>query len=530
MISLLQRRRHLLATLHRARHVTSLWLAALLLLPGGVLAQRSVDLAALDAYFARAQRDWPVPGFAVAIVKDGRIVFEKGYGLRDGMEGGEVDEHTLFAIASNTKAFTAATLGVLVDEGILSWDDRVVEHLPYFQLYDPFVTREMRIRDLLSHRSGLGSFSGDLLWLGTSYSAEEVVKRARYVPQAYPFRAGYGYSNLMFITAGEIIQAITGMTWAEFDRRHFFQPLDMSRTVTSTNALGAMENVATPHKNERGEVIPIEWYNWDAMGAGGGIISSVHDMSQWLLLQLEGGTRGGREYFSEGAQREMWTQHNAMAVSPGSQRTYPSTHFRGYGLGWGLMDYLGRKVISHGGGYDGMFSRVVLVPEEELGMVILTNSMTGVSTSLSYRILDAYLAGAERDWSAQGLESFRAGRRRFEARQDEAEEGRVSGTRPSLALSAYTGTYGGSMYGDATVSEEDGRLVLRLLPNPDLVADLTHLHYDTFLLRWRKRMAWFGKGTVQFLMDPSGEIVEMKMDVPNEDFWFHELELKRREQ
>ena len=226
----------------------------------------------------------------------------------------------------------------------------------------------------------------------------------------------------------------------------------------------------------------------------------------------------------------MWTQHNAMAVSQESQRTYPSTHFQGYGLGWNLRDYLGRKVMSHGGGYDGMFSRVVLVPEEELGMVILTNSMTGISTSLSYRILDAYLGGEERDWSARGLESFRAGRQRFEARQDEAEERRLSGTRPSLALSEYSGTYGGPMYGDATVSLEDGRLVLRLLPNPDLVADLTHLHHDTFLLQWRKRMAWFGKGTVQFLMDASGEIVEMKIDVPNEDFWFHELEFERREQ
>ena len=175
-----------------------------------------------------------------------------------------------------------------------------------------------------------------------------------------------------------------------------------------------------------------------------------------------------------------------------------------------------------------MFSRVVLVPEEGLGLVILTNSMTGLSTSLSYRILDAYLGGEERDWSAQGLEGFRSGRRRFEARQDEAEEGRVAGTRPSLALSEYAGTYGGPMYGDATVTVEDGGLVLRLLPNPDLVADLTHLHYDTFVVEWRNDFPWFGIGTVQFVLDAADDVIEMKVEVPNDDFWFYELEFERK--
>jgi CubicO group peptidase (beta-lactamase class C family) len=498
------------------------------LLPALLAAQQTPDLAALDAYFAEAQEAWPVAGFSVAIVKDGRIVFEKGYGVRDVSVGGAVDEHTLYAIASNSKAFTAAALATLVDAGHLSWDDRVVDHLPWFQLYDRYITQEMRVRDLLSHRSGLGTFSGDLLWYGTPYSPEDIVRRARHLPPAYSFRAGYGYTNLMFIAAGEVLRAVSGTDWHDYVEEHFFDPLGMDRTVTSVTDLPAIENVATPHKNDRGELIPIEWFNWDAMGAAGGIISSVHDMAQWMLAQLGEGEKGGVRVFSEDAQQQMWRVHNPLAVSPGYQRSYPSTHFRGYGLGWSLADYKGRKVTSHGGGYDGMFSRVMLVPEEELGVVVLTNSMTGISGALANRVLDAYLGGDAKDWSAEGLENWKAGRERFEARQDRIEEERVAGTSLSLELEGYTGTYGGDLYGDATVSVEDGHLVLRLVPNPDLVADLEHLHYDTFVIRWRETFAWFGKGTATFLVDASGDVGEMKLDVPNDDLWFHELELVHR--
>jgi CubicO group peptidase (beta-lactamase class C family) len=492
------------------------------------LEAQHVDVAALDAYFAQAQRDWPVPGLSVAIVKDGTVILERGYGVRDSRRSDPVDEHTLYAIASNSKAFTAAALAMLVDEGTLTWDDRVVDHLPWFELHDPWVTNEMRIRDLLSHRSGLGTFSGDLLWYGTEYTAEEVVRRARHLAPAFSFRAGYGYSNLMFVAAGEVLRVVSGTAWHEFMERRFFEPLGMARSVTSTGDLPTRDNVATPHKNERGAVLPIEWYNWDAMGAAGGIISSVHDMAQWLLAQLDEGSRGDHRLFSEETQREMWRVHNPLAVSPGYQERYPSTHFRGYGLGWSLADYRGRKIASHGGGYDGMYSQVALVPEEELGIVVLTNAMTGVAPALVYRVLDAYLGGEPRDWSREALPGWVASRERFHERQDRAEKDRVRGTSPTLGLDAYAGTYGGDLYGDASIGIESGHLVLRLLPNPDLVADLEHLHYDTFLLRWRTELAWFGTGTAHFVLDASGNVVEMKLDVPNDDLWFHELEMKRR--
>jgi CubicO group peptidase (beta-lactamase class C family) len=492
------------------------------------LAAQQIDVRALDAYFAKAKAEWPLPGFSVAIVKDGRIVLEKGYGVRDTRGTEPVDEHTLYAIASISKAFTAAALAQQVDAGKLRWDDRVIDRLPYFRLYDDYVTQEMRIRDLLCHRSGLGTYSGDLLWYGTPYSAEEVVKRARYLPPAFSFRDGYGYTNLMFIAAGEVLRSVTGTDWHDYVETAFFAPLGMTRSVTSTKDLAARDNVATPHKNERGQVLPIDWYNWDAMGAAGGIISSVHDMAQWLLAQLGGGARGEVRLFSEARQREMWTVLNPLAVSPGYQQRYPTTHFRGYGMGWSLADYRGRKVMSHGGGYDGMYSQVALVPEAGLGVVVLTNAMTDIAPALVYRTLDAYLGGEPRDWSAEEVPRWRSSRTAFEARQDSAEKARVAGTRPSLPLDRYAGSYGGPMYGDATVALENGRLVLRLLPNPDLVADLEPLHYDTFLIRWRKELAWFGKGTASFVLDGFGRVQEMRLDVPNDDLWFHELELRRK--
>lgn len=505
-----------------------LTLGLFLLLVSSARAQH-VDLSAIDSYIAQAQQDWPVPGLSVAIVKDGEIVLEKGYGVRSLTGGGAADENTLYAIASNSKAFTAASLAQLVDSGRLSWDDRVIDHLPYFRLYDDYVTQEIRVRDLLSHRGGLGTYSGDLLWYGTPYSGEEVVRRIRYLKPAYPFRAGYGYSNVSFITAGEVLRAVSGQDWHDYVEEHIVRPLGMDRTVTSVNDLPTRDNVATPHKYDLGKTFPIDWYVWDAMGSAGGIISSVHDMSQWLIAQLNGGEKEGVRLFSEEAQRTMWTVHNPYGLPTGYLDGVIGTHFRGYGLGWSLRDLDGRMIASHGGGYDGMYSQVALVPEEDLGVVVLTNSMTGVPGAIVNCIIGAYLSDTNCERDIEAVERWKESRERFRERQDRAEAERIPGTTPSLPLDAYTGTYGGPMYGDATITLEDGHLVLSILPNPDLVADLEHLHLDTWIIRWRKELAWFGKGTAQFIPDASGHILEMKLAVPNDDLWFEELEMKRKD-
>lgn len=509
------------------------WLVASIILLSALAAdassQDAVDLERLDAYFAETREDWQVPGFAVAIVKDDQVVFAKGYGVRELGRTETVDEHTLFAIASNSKAFTAAALAKLVDEGKITWTDRVVDHLPYFKLYSPFVTREMRIRDLLSHRSGLGTFSGDIVWYGTDYSREEVLRRISNLEPAGEFRADYGYSNVMFLAAGQIIPAVTGVSWDEYVEVNFFDPLGMERTVTTIDSLPGRVNVATPHGDRDGQVRTFPWYSWDNVGPAASIISSVTEMAKWIRLQLNRGTWDGTTYFSADQSRTMWTPHISFAVSESYAERYPGVHFRGYGLAWGLMDYRGRMLASHGGAADGMYSRVVLVPEEDLGMVILTNAMTSLQTALSYRILDAYLGGEVRDWSAEFLVDHRRGKERWAERWAQWQRERVSNTTPSLELEEYTGTFGGALYGDATVELEDGFLVLRMLPNPDLVGDLTHWHHDTFLIQWRHEFPWFDDGWAQFVLNRNGKVVEMKLDVPNEDFWFHELEFRKRE-
>jgi len=264
-----------------------------------VAAPAPVDVAALDAYIAKARADWDVPGLAVAIVKDGKIVLEKGYGVRERGRPEPVDARTLFAIASNTKAFTAAALAALVDQKRVSWDDPVRKYLPRLELRDPVASADLRVSDLLSHRAGLGTFSGDLLWYGTSFSREEVLRRVRFLQARYPFRYQYGYSNVMFVAAGEVVAAVTGGTWDAFVKEQFFSPLGMSDTITSIRQLPGRSNLATPHGPVGTGTRAYPWYDWDGAAAAAGVISSAHDMSRWMLLQLGRGTLDGRTYFTE---------------------------------------------------------------------------------------------------------------------------------------------------------------------------------------------------------------------------------------
>ncbi len=481
----------------------------------------------LDNYFARALTDWQVPGMAVAIVKDGEIIFAKGYGVQEYGQQQTVDEHTNFAIASNTKAFIAAALARLVWEGKISWDDKVVKHLPYFALYDAYATRHATIRDLLSHRLGLGTFSGDVIWYKSTYSAEEVVKHIRYIPQAYDFRAGYGYSNVMFITAGEVIKAVTGMPWDEFVHNQFFAPLNMDRTVTSVKTLPAMKNIARPHKTIAGRITPIPWANWDNMGAAGGIISNVEDMARWLILQMNHGLNGADTLFSPEVQVDMWTPHNNHKVSLAAQKNIPSRHFSAYGLGWGISDYQGRKMVAHGGGYDGMFSRVTMIPEEHLGIVVLTNAMTGIATPITLRAIDEILGTGNRDWSKEALSRAAKSAQRKQDRINRRVKARISGTRPTLPLSAFAGQYADPFYGQVNIVMENDHLVIDFVPAPDLKADLSHWHYNTFKLEWREVHAWFDFGTLQFVLNNNHQVTGIVFDVPNDDIFFEEIHLQK---
>ena len=497
----------------------------LFILTQSVFAQ--VNTKSLDKYFSQALDDWEVPGMAVAVVKDGEIIFAKGYGVLEVNKKKKVDEHSNFAIASNTKAFISASLAHLVWEGKISWDDKVVKYLPYFALYDAYATQNATIRDLLSHRLGLGTYSGDVIWYKSEYSAEEVIKHIKYVPQAYDFRAGYGYSNLMFITAGEVIKSVTGMAWDEFIQKHFLNQLKMDRTVMSVNDLPKMDNIASPHKTINEKITPIPWTNWDNMGAAGGIISNVNDMSKWMIMQMNNGLNGTDTLFSPIVQVDMWTPHNNYKVSLASQKNMPSKHFNGYGLGWGLSDYQGRKMVNHGGGYDGMYSKLTMIPEEHLGVVVLTNAMTGIATSITMKAIDEILDSGDRDWSKEALPGAKRYADYKKKRIAKKVEARVEGTSPSSPLESFVGEYYDEFYGQVNVALEEDHLVIDFVPAPKLKADLSHWHNNTFKLEWKEIHAWFGFGTLQFMYDNNNEVTGIEFDVPNYDIFFEEIHLKK---
>ena len=502
----------------------------LLVFPVFVFAQ-SLDekLKEIDVYAEKTRTEWNVPGIAIAIVKDDKVVFAKGYGVRELGKTDKVDENTLFAIASNSKAFTTASLAILVDEKKLNWDDKVAKYLPEFQMSNPYITSELTVRDLVSHRSGLDTFSGDLLWYETTYSADEILRRVRYLKPTSSFRSSFGYQNLMFIAAGKVVERVSGKTWVQFVSEKILQPLGMTNTKTSIKQFKTGDNLAMPHNESGGRLRVVHYGNVDGATAAAALNSSVLDVAKWLRLQLGKGKFEGKQIFSEA---QSWQMHQPAVVIPLSKAASefnPTRHFNAYGLGWSLWDYHGRKVVSHGGGLDGMISQTAMMPEENLGLVVLTNSETSVNTIMQNKIFDTMLGVPKRDWSAEIVERTKRGKITAAEEAKKIEAARVANTKMSLSLKDYAGNYIDQLYGDATVTEENGNLVLRFVQSPNFVADLEHWHYDTFQIKWRPSVAYnFPRGFVTFTIDKTGKTDEMKIDQPNNDFWFYELEFKRK--
>ncbi len=487
----------------------ALRLAAIIFLASGAALSQTLPLKRLDAYIEQARVQWEVPGLAVAMVKDDSVIFAKGYGVRELGKPGKVDAHTLFAVASNTKAFTAALLGLLVEAGKLNWEDRVVQHLPGFQMYDPYVTRELNLIDLLTHRSGLPVYGGDHLWIGAQLDREEIMRRLRYLEPNAPLRAKFQYQNLMFLVAGQVIPAVTDTSWDDFVQARLLQPLGMRETVTSIRFLAGRDNVAAPHEVVQGKIAAIPYDSVDATGPAGSLNSNVIDMAQWLRLQLGKGVYRGRRLLSESTMRMLHTQHMPIPVTPWAEKNF-GRHFSGYGLGWFMYDYRGQKVMSHGGGLSGMFSLQTWLPDKNFGLIILTNfAPHDLTDALTYRILDAVLGAAERDWSADFLR-WRDEQREREARAEaELQAQRVAGTRPSLALEAYAGTYFDEFSGAAQVKLVNGKLVFYY--NPRHTGEMEHWHYDTFRLTWHNPIYDMPKtALVTFFLDEAGRVEKLK--------------------
>lgn len=482
-----------------------------------VLAQTETP-SDLDAYVARALKEFEVPGLAIAIVKDGRIVLTKGYGVRELGKSAPVDEQTLFGIASNTKAFTAAALAILVDEGRISWDDPVTKHLPGFQMYDPYVTREMTVRDLLTHRSGLGLGAGDLMFFPpTTFTREEIVARLRYIKPATSFRSRYAYDNVLYLVAGQVVAAVSGKSWDDFIKERIFAPLGMTASNTSVKDLRPGGNFVSPHQKVEGRLQPVPYMNIDNTAPAGAINSNVAEMARWVMAQLgEGainnGQNGARRLFSQRQSREMWSAQTPIAVgNPPPALSALRANFSAYGLGWGLSDYRGHKVVSHSGGLAGMVSRVRLIPDMKLGIVVLTNQEAGgAMEAIAYHIIDHYLNAPSTDW----ISAFHgvAEQQLAQAREVEKKQGSARNveSKPSLPLAKYAGRYKDAWYGETAIALEEGKLVLRFSRTPGLVGDLEHWQYDTFVARWRDR-SLNADAFVTFALKPDGGIERMKM-------------------
>jgi CubicO group peptidase (beta-lactamase class C family) len=481
-------------------------LAAAALVLAAPLAAQMGPLRGLDTYATQALKDWEAPGLAIAVVRNDSVVFARGYGVRELGKPGPVTEHTLFAIGSTSKAFTSALLGMLVDEGKIRWDDPVTRHLPSFQLYDPYVTREMTIRDLLTHRSGLTR--GDRLWSNSGFSREEVLRRVRFLKPTWSLRSNYGYQNIMYLAAGELAAAVTGGSWDHAVRERIFTPLGMRRSVTSTLPLKQMDDVSTPHERIDGAVTPVEWMNIDNIGPAGSINSSVSDMAQWVRLQLGGGTYGGRKVIESGTVKEMHTIQMHIRPSDTDEKLWPESHLMGYGLAWSLRDYRGLKLVSHGGAIRGQRAWVALVPERRLGVVVLTNmAESTLPMAMGMRVIDQHLGAPVKDWSTAYLAEAKAARARGMEARRRIEAARVAGTSPSLALDRYAGVYADSMYGDIRIGHENNRLTISF--GPEYTGELSHWHYNTFEAVYRNRA--LGRGFLNFKLDVRGNVTGLEI-------------------
>jgi len=497
------------APLARARR--SLPVAALLLAFAAAGAPRlaaqtaDVDWGAIDDRIEEILADWTTPGLAVAVIADDSVVFARGYGVRRLGAPDPVGVHTRFAVASNTKAFTAALIGQLADEGVLSPDDRVVDHLPEFRLHDPWVTEEIRVQDLLTHRSGLPTFGGDHLWIGQRLPREEIVRRVRWLEPAGPFRASFHYQNLMYLVAGQVAAAATGKSWDELMYDRILAPLGMTESSTSVRDLAGLEDVAQAHEFVGGELRVVDYDDVDGVAPAAALNSNVLDMARWMRANLNGGELEGTRIFSERVARAMQSIQYPLGVSAWAEREL-GQRFSGYGLGWFIGEYRGRKAVSHSGGLTGMISLQTMLPEEGIGVVVLTNFAPDAPTrAITNEILDALLGETSRDWNAvyRGFVAQAAGRKA------EAEQAllasRASGTTPSLPLEAFAGTYVDGLSGPAVVRLEDGHLVFDY--NPRHLGDLEHWHHDVFRVHWRHPIFDMEPETfLQFELGLDGEV------------------------
>jgi CubicO group peptidase (beta-lactamase class C family) len=452
---------------------------------------QSGPLEGLDAFVETGMATWGIPGLALAVVKDDQVVYSQGYGVLQRGEDRPVGTSTLFGIASVSKAFTAAAVGILVDEGRLGWDDPVVQHLPHFQLYDPYVTQTVTIRDLLAHRVGIGRMTGNRITWMPNEPPSVLLEHIRHLGPEQTFRNGYVYSNVMYMVAGEVVAAVSGQPWGDFVTERILRPLGMDRANTSITQIAPGEDAAWPHQEIEGEVIAIARRNFDNVGASASLNLSVDELAIWMRLHL--GTPGevdGVQLLAPATAREM---HRAQNRIPDAGLTGPLS---AYGFGFQLGAYEGRRVSQHGGSTDGMHTALWLLPEENLGVAVVTNTHNNFLNAVVQRVIDRFLGIEDRPHDARVWENHLRSAARAQATRDSIHAARIPNTTPSAPLAAYTGGFEDDLYGKAAIRLEGGQLVLQFWGDETQELVLEHWHHDTFRGVWknpaqREKFVWF---------------------------------------
>lgn len=421
---------------------------------------------------------WEIPGLAIAVVKDGEVAYTEGFGIRKLGESNLVDADTQFGVASISKHMTAASLGVLVDEGLIEWNDPVIKYIPWFELSDPWVTAHVTIHDLLTHQVGVGRILGNRLQFMTNRTRQELLYHMKYHDFEQPFRSDYVYSNVMYTLAGEIVEAVTGQSWDSFMAERFFEPMGMNRTNSSIDDLHEDGNAAWPHQYIRGEVVTIPLRIWDNSAPAGGINSTANDMGKWMIMQLENGNFNGEQYISGETLQDIQTPKVSQNIAP------VDAPQQSYGYGYNITDYRGFRMISHGGATDGMNTSYMLIPEINLGIIVMTNVFTTFREAIARTVIDHNLNRTDRDWNDIYFRSYTNQYEAVKTLRKEFEETRKPNTSTTHELKAYTGRFHSDLYDYAEIRLEDDSLVLTVFDDENLTAGLEHWHYNTFRINW----------------------------------------------
>ncbi len=485
-----------------------------------------ISSSAIDSLVERSMKAFDVPGIAVAIVKDGKVIHSKGYGVRSLNTMQPVDENTLFGIASNSKAFTAAALGILVDEGKIRWDDKVRKYIPEFHLYTPFVTEEFTIRDLLTHRSGMGLGAGDLMFFPDSsdFTLKDILHNLQFLKPVSSFRSKYDYDNNLYIVAGEVVARVSGQSWDDFVQQRILDPIGMSHSATSFDRLKDKSNVIDGHAPVNGKVQVIARSTLKVGHSAGGINSSIADLSKWIILQLADGKYGDhqeKQLFSSAVHQEMWSPQTIIPVHGGGPY---NTHFASYGLGFGISDVKGYKQITHTGGLEGMVTQITMIPELGLGIVVLTNQQEGGAfASITNQIKDAYfgITGTDRvkEYSAGRNKAVADAKKLTDSIWREIDDESLKKVKTDNSV--YAGTYTDVWFGDIYISEKNGHLWFDSKRSPKLTGEMFPYKGNTFVVKWRDR-SMDADAYVMFCLDENGKgkKISMKPVSPLTDFSF----------